>query len=92
MAGAPSPLEPEDRPKPHLARFFEAVAVLMGLTEGPQKLELIFQDGYLRRWFTQGGPRGARELAAYDEQAAWLTDRTRADELRESAHDLVAEG
>src|SRR5574341_2230536 len=78
VTGTPSH---EDQPRPHLARFLEAVAVIMGLTEGEQRLEIQFQNGYVRRWFTIGGPRGMRELAAYDDQAAWLTDRTRADEL-----------
>jgi hypothetical protein len=62
----------EDRPRPYLARLLESVATLMELHEGEQRLELIFRDGYLVKFFTHAGPAGAYELARFDEQAASL--------------------
>ncbi|MGH3041017.1 MAG: hypothetical protein ACRDNG_04645, partial [Gaiellaceae bacterium] len=45
----------------------EVVAAVMGLDEGNQRLELIYEDGYLKRWFAHSGPNGHAELAAFDE-------------------------
>ncbi|MGB2874789.1 MAG: hypothetical protein WBB76_04855 [Gaiellaceae bacterium] len=63
-----------DEPKPALARFFEAVAAVMDLDHGRQTLELHFEDGRLRRWFTRFGQAGSDELGRFDDRAQWLVD------------------
>ena len=69
-----------DRPKPHLARIFEAVAAVMELDRhGRQRLELIFEDGRLVQWRALTWvSRTPGDLARYDEAAAWLVERRRA--------------
>jgi hypothetical protein len=46
----------------------------MGLHDG--RLELVFEHGHLRRWYSHSEQRAPRELSAFDEQASHL----RADE------------
>jgi hypothetical protein len=55
-----------DRERPALVHLFEVAAAVMGLDEGHTRLELCFENGYLRRWFAHSGPRGAADLAAVD--------------------------
>jgi hypothetical protein len=62
----------EGGPKPQLARFLEAVACIMGLDEGRQRLVLTFEDGRLRRWFVHNGEYDAAELERFDAEAGWL--------------------
>lgn len=64
-----------DTPKPHLARFFEAVACVMDLDRGEHRLELIFEGGRLRQFYTHAEKRSPRELAAFDDRAAWLVPK-----------------
>jgi hypothetical protein len=53
-----------DRPKPHLARIFEAVAAVMELDRyGRQRLELIFQEGRLIQWRAHLECRTPKDLA-----------------------------
>jgi hypothetical protein len=68
-------METSEKPKPHLARIFEAVAAIMGLGEGLTELHLIFDDGQLQRFHVH--VRGkVVDLSDFDEQAAWLVCRT----------------
>jgi hypothetical protein len=72
-------VEHRDQPKPHLARIFEAVAAVMELDRyGRQRLELIFQDGRLIQWRAYLECRTPKDLARYDDAAAWLVERRRA--------------
>jgi hypothetical protein len=66
-----------DAPKPHLARFFEAVACVMELDRGQHRLELVFEDGRLRQFYARAKKRSPNDLAAFDERAAWLVTRDR---------------
>lgn len=65
-----------DAPKPVLKRFFEATAAILELHRGRQRLELIFENGYLVQWWVHTEKRAAHELAEFDEQAAWLVVRS----------------
>jgi hypothetical protein len=62
-------------PKPALAQLFEDVAAVMGLHDG--RLELVFEHGHLRRWFSHSEQQAPGELGAFDERAAHLVDRRR---------------
>jgi hypothetical protein len=44
-------LSEAEEPKPTLQRFFEAVAAVMGLTDGLHTLELRFESGHLVRYY-----------------------------------------
>ena len=72
MAENPAAAPPEDRLKPHLARFFEAAAAIMGLDHGRQRLELIFEDGHLTQRWAHHEKRPIATLAAFDEGAQWM--------------------
>ena len=48
----------------------------MGLDRGQQRLELVFEDGRLRQFYSHAEKRSPQELATFDERAAWLTART----------------
>ena len=72
MAEAPAAA----RPKPHLVRFLEAVAAIMELHEGQQRLELTFRDGRLIRWWSHDESNEPAELERFDREAAWLIERT----------------
>jgi hypothetical protein len=78
--GEPRKLRRRDRPKPHLARIFEAVAAVMELDrDARQRLELIFEDGRPIPWRAHPEwPRTPGDLARYDDAAAWLIERRRA--------------
>jgi hypothetical protein len=68
-----------DKPKPHLSRVFEAIAVVMELDRhGRQRLELIFEDGRLIQWRSHLESRTPGDLARFDDAAAWLVERRRA--------------
>jgi hypothetical protein len=69
-----SPIKATATPKPHLARLFEAIAAIVAIDKGRRVLVLVFDDGRL----TSCETNGTVELARFDEQAAWLTARTRA--------------
>ena len=68
----------DERPKPHLARFLEAVAAILELDSGRQRLELTFEAGRLVEWSTHAERSAATELARFDERSAWLVSRTAA--------------
>ena len=63
------------QPKPHIVRLLEAVAALMDIDEGHERLELEFEDGYLCRWTRADLRNDASELSRYDELAAGLVSR-----------------
>lgn len=58
-----------DRVDPALQRVLEAVAAAMSLDHGEQRLELIFDDGRLRTWFSHQEKRRPGELARFDADA-----------------------
>lgn len=62
----------EELPKPALVRFFEQVAAIMELDEGLTRLELEFDDGHLRRWYSHDEKNGHEALRRFDDRAAWL--------------------
>ena len=66
-----------ETPQPILRRVFEAAAAVMELDHGQTRLELEFDDGHLRRWWTHGERRGALELHRYDGRAAWIARAVR---------------
>jgi len=47
----------------------------MGLDHGTERLELVFEDGRLRRWWTHDEANGALELHRFDEDARRLVER-----------------
>lgn len=47
----------------------------MGLDRGQQRLELCFDEGHLRSWWSHHEKRRPGELVAYDEEASWLVAR-----------------
>jgi hypothetical protein len=47
----------------------------MGLTEGRQTLELVFEGGSVRKWYTHAGAYGRDELGRFDELAEQLIAR-----------------
>jgi hypothetical protein len=65
-------------PEPALRRLLEAVAAVMDLDAGMSRLELIFEDGHLVKYYTHDGPTSPRELERYDGRAAWLGARSSA--------------
>ena len=50
----------------------------MNLDTGKSRLELIFEDGRLVRYYTHDGPTSRRELERFDGRAAWLGARSSA--------------
>jgi hypothetical protein len=54
-------------PKPTLQRVLEEVCSSMRLDKGRHRLELVFVDGRLDRFWAHAENRPARELALYDE-------------------------
>jgi hypothetical protein len=63
-----------DTPRPSLQLIFEAVASVMGLDKGHTRLELIFHDGHLVKYYVHTAAR-PHELAIFDEHARWILDR-----------------
>ena len=62
--------------KAHLQRFFEAVAAIMELDRGRQRLELIFEDGRLVEWFVHRERKPPAELGSFDRDSGWLVARS----------------
>lgn len=58
--------------RPVLQELFERCAQVMALDVGRQRLELIFEDGKLVRWFTHREAPRVSELGEYDDRAAWV--------------------
>ncbi|MGD0165796.1 MAG: hypothetical protein ABSC51_00700 [Gaiellaceae bacterium] len=58
-----------------LARSFEAAAAAMEVDKSRQRLELIFEDGHLRQWWSHAEKRSPAELRNYDEAFARLLER-----------------
>jgi hypothetical protein len=52
---------------PYLLTTLEAVAGVMGVTDG--RLELIFEHGRLVRWFVHSERKHPRDLGEFDERA-----------------------
>lgn len=62
----------QQQPTPHLAGVFEWAAAIMGLDHGKERLELVFEDGRLTRWWSHDEANGALELHRFDEDARRL--------------------
>jgi hypothetical protein len=54
--------------KPSLQRIIEAVASIMDLGEGHKRLELIFQDGHLIKYYVHTAAK-PRDLDVFEERA-----------------------
>jgi hypothetical protein len=61
--------------EPALRRLFEAIAAVMDLDEGSTRLELLFSEGRLTKWYAHNEARRPAELGRYDGRAAWLGAR-----------------
>jgi hypothetical protein len=61
----------ENGPKPLLAVFFETAAEAMDLTDGHQRLELMFENGHLRVWTAHSEKNGAYALERFDAAIDW---------------------
>ena len=68
-----------DAAKPALQRHLEAIASVMGLGHGRERLELIFSDGELEVYYLHHEKRRPGELAEYDDEARWLAAPGQAD-------------
>jgi hypothetical protein len=55
--------------KPSLQRVFEDACLSMRLDKGRHRLELVFMDGHLERFWVHAESRPARELHRYDDEA-----------------------
>jgi hypothetical protein len=63
-----------ETPKPTLARFLDAIAGILELTDG--RLELIFRHGRLEAWALDGGVRPPAELGRFNGDADRLLAKT----------------
>jgi hypothetical protein len=59
-----------DTPESTLRRLFELAAEIMDIDHGQQRLELVFDDGSLRAWWTHHEKRPAGELIRFEDRAA----------------------
>jgi hypothetical protein len=66
-----------ETPRPYLVALLEETAAMLGLDHGMHRLELVFDDGYLRTWFAHAEKRRPGELAALDHLVADLLERAR---------------
>ena len=63
--------------KPQLVRLFEAIAAVMELNRGLNRLELFLDDGHLRQWTTHYERNGHAELGRFDDVVELLISRLR---------------
>jgi len=59
-----------EKPESTLRRLFELAAEIMDIDQGQQRLELIFEDGTLKAWWTHHEKRPAGELIRFEARAA----------------------
>jgi hypothetical protein len=64
-----------EQAKPQLVQVLERVAEILELDDGHQRLELVFDQGHLVRWWAHDGPNGAKVLSRYDGRAGRLFDQ-----------------
>jgi hypothetical protein len=68
--------------KPCLQRVLEAVAAAMDLDQGRARLELVFVDGELHRFWTHDENRPAAALEQFEARAGWVAEVLAAQLLR----------
>ena len=60
-----APVDPEQLPPPGLRELIEWTGERMGAGEGHWRLEFLFQDGRLMRWFSHRGPLSPSALETF---------------------------
>ena len=72
----------EAKPKPALQAVLEAAAAAMDLDHGRQRLELVFVDGELHRFWAHSENMPAIALEAFEARAGWVAEVLAAQLLR----------
>jgi hypothetical protein len=60
--------------KPALQHILEAAAAAMDIGHGRQRLELVFLNGDLQRWWVHDENRAAADLRVFDQRAGWAAE------------------
>ncbi len=59
-------IEPAGSLPPLVREQLEQIAERMDIGVGPWRLEVEFEDGFVRRWYRREGPLGGQALARFD--------------------------